>query len=603
MKEIFGQTTESGKKPEAPKGAESIAKKQADELLAQLSYLSETAPLPGVEEETERIKNELLKILKDEVRFDGNDVRRLRSQIEQISEDHVVERIVDAEGEKIERWRHKYYDAEGRYLATAIVDLEAEDVTTVGRVVGQDKAGKGRRLKNFMLYGKKKGKLTELDVLELANRHEVEIIVANEPLENYHYGDKERQATVPPLRSPLDIATFLHELGHADQYYDHGFARVAPLYGMSKSYGVSHGEIRDTTTVRRAAEETIEAVPEAAEIMSKEDREEAYSRLEALSAKRKENIDFSLKLDRKKGRLLREKDAALREFVSGSFNVLSPAELLRQIEVARDAIDAATDPEEAHRSAVQDFISKLEMVGFRFNSKERPPSAPPAAKTGGRIFNVDEAPAEEVSPQVYTEDVGDIHVIKSLVERVVNKLNLDDTEIEFADENKMIVKFRAPVAGEMRIVVLELNVPAGARADYEQKLAGKDFELEEVRRAIGEKDAERDVIENNFSTELNNSGLREIIALPTRKMERDATARAFHWAIKIRDRVGLDLFKKLAIPSAPQDEDTCEGSVVAGVRRRWRDKKSLTAREDLKSAAETYGAGGIPHRPIKKHKP
>lgn len=108
-----------------------------------------------MEEEAERIKNELLKILKEDVPVNGNDVRRLRERIEQISEDHVNERFIDAEGERTERWRHKYYDAEGRYLATAVVYLEADDVTTGERVAGKKEVGKGRHLKNFMLYGKK----------------------------------------------------------------------------------------------------------------------------------------------------------------------------------------------------------------------------------------------------------------------------------------------------------------------------------------------------------------------------------------------------------------------------------------------------------------
>jgi hypothetical protein len=434
----------------------------------------------------------------------------------------------------------------------------------------------------------------------MTNRHEVDIIVANEPLDNYHYNDEERRAVVPPLRSPLDMGTFLHELGHADQYHDNRFAKVTPLYSVGKSFGVHRGVIRETSTARRAVDKAIEAAPEAADIMSEAEREEIYARLDVFSKKRKENIDLSMKLDRKKTGLLKEKDVALREFVAGSFNVLSPGELLREIEATRDAVDASANPG-AHKAAAEEFISKLEMAGFRFNPEKRPPPAPPRTpEVNSRIFKIGGKPKEEVLPQVYAEDVADIHVIKSLIERVADKLKLDETEINFLGNDTMRIKFHAPVAGEMRAVVLELGVPPGARADYEQKLAGKDFEIEEIIRKRSEVDAETEAIEKDFSAELDKSGLRDIIALPTRKMERDATARAFLWARRIRDRAGLDLFKKLAIPSAVEDEDTCEGSVAAGVKKRWSKKKSITTDEDLMGAAETYDAARIPHRSRKK---
>ncbi len=90
-------------------------------------------------------------------------------------------------------------------------------------------------------------------------------------------------------------------------------------------------------------------------------------------------------------------------------------------------------------------------------------------------------------------------------------------------------------------------------------------------------------------------GLAELVSLPTKMLERDATRRAFEWMRTIRQKAGVDLFAPVVAPEAPSRSTTKENSsgcasYAAGARQEGDRSLTMTAKEDLQQALATYQA-------------
>lgn len=115
------------------------------------------------------------------------------------------------------------FDANGERIAILEAAYDPALVETYTRTLRSNEPGFGRRLRELRL---RHGGET-IDVLELSNakKHRAEVLVSAEDMESY-YCSHLGPATSPPLRNAVDIATLLHELGHADQQRTERYGKI-----------------------------------------------------------------------------------------------------------------------------------------------------------------------------------------------------------------------------------------------------------------------------------------------------------------------------------------------------------------------------------------
>ena len=110
-----------------------------------------------------------------------------------------------------------------------------------------------------------------------------------------------------------------------------------------------------------------------------------------------------------------------------------------------------------------------------------------------------------------------------------------------------------------------------------------DLKIEELSGQAEEKLGQIDQMRAEMKTMVKESGLGEIMAMPARMLERNATYHAFRWARQLRDQSGIDLFKLL---DKEGDGPLCTGA----------EGEDAGIYKHLKNALKTYGAEKNPRR-------
>lgn len=491
-------------------------------------------------------------------------------------------------GKKFERLRYEYRDGRGNLICEAIVEKECRDVSITGLKTAKGGEGAtGRDLKRFELIGKDaNGKPLVLDVLEMCNPHNARIIVGNELLSNYHYVDRFKTVIVPSLDSPLNVGILLHELGHADQYRDEKFKETTPLYRSRK---IGEGEVL-AESFQDEIDKVFKAAPEAAGIMSKAEAEKALPLLDVLT----EDVrNMKATLEEKENEILaleNDTNAAAKDFIVSHLNIISWIQLKFDLAAAENDVQMAKvkkeDAPQIEKDKTAELLSKLEAAGFRFAASAAP------MEEGGPISRLS---FQEIND---LDDLDDIFV-------AINSLDADYCKMKFREPDKLTINLPVKIKGERRNIVLELNVSADDYLGYEEK-------LEKHKGFIGLRKQEKaahkrafEIANEKLEKELAASGVKDILALPSRKMERDATYRALRWLKKIRDKSRINLFRRELRTEEGEEavglsDLSCENSVRQGFHLLRQGKDMLTILKDLKAALWTYGAERPPLAQKKK---
>lgn len=138
--------------------------------------------------------------------------------------------------ENPEKRRYEYKDASGKKIA----DVEA-DFTRGGDMVEDPIFGSmsALRLNALKLTNPEDDRV--FDVMAAFNAKGVLLLVPEGRIMNYSCSIMGDEAVVPAPESPLDLATALHELGHADQFVDPTTAGFAGFSGISRAFMAKGG--------------------------------------------------------------------------------------------------------------------------------------------------------------------------------------------------------------------------------------------------------------------------------------------------------------------------------------------------------------------------
>lgn len=513
--------------------------------------------------------------------------------------------FVTPEGKPAERWRHKYYDAHGEFLAEAVEERLDEKEFTGLHIKGEPvQVGAARLLKKFVMYGIKDGERVEIDVLELCNQTQNDIMVAEEPLENYQYKHQARCSFVPPLTSPLGIGVLFHEQGHAAQSHDAKYEKLDSLYIKSRDIGVN-SELVSYQVIKDLVAKILMVAPEAGEILDESEKKEALRRLKIESDKMQKLDNAASEKINKMAGVRDEQGEVLKKNINKHCGALSPQALLLEYQEIKERMDSLAEKEGidaavmAWKEEIPALISKLEAAGFRFATGKMPPREEEEASE--HVFG--EPVEEKEVEQLHIKDIDDWYAMQTFL-KMINKLPYENAKIEYhIKKKKMIVRFNVHLLEAARQVILDLDVEPddylamrGEISVLDKKLAAlaaEKADLEEEKKFAGK------LMQQAYKT----SGLRDIIAYPARFLERDATERAYQWAEQLKERAGIDLFKPLAkaeIMESKTETEGCEISVIEGFHALTEKGGLVGVREDLEAAAITYGAEKTPHARRKK---
>ena len=479
---------------------------------------------------------------------------------------------------QIGKWLY-IYKVDGKEVKAEVELLNKAMPTGEKTIQGAD--GTGALLKKYILHGERDGQETSSDILEMINPHGTKMIVSNEKLKNYHYNDEEKVSVSPPLTSLLDLGAMFHEQGHAAQHQDEKFEYLNKLYSESKQLGVG-GKGINYRQIKELVGKIRGAVLGAKEAMGDKDVREHLAEIKKIDDRigKETNAKDGLLLE--KGNIKDEQTADLKRLILGSFNIMSSDQLKEEIERMALEIEIAAPEryEDLKKEISGELISKMEVAGFRLSTAKEPEKTAPTERT----IAFGEETEKTLPPQLMIADIKDPYVARSLFKQF-KRIWPENIKIDYRKkEKRLIAEFLFITdSGEYRTVILDLAVSDGDYADYKSNVMESDLKIEELSGQAEEKLGQIDQMRAEMKTMVKESGLGEIMAMPARMLERNATYHAFRWARQLRDQSGIDLFKLL---DKEGDGPLCTGA----------EGEDAGIYKHLKNALKTYGAEKNPRR-------
>lgn len=542
----------------SPAELESLTEKMSTEAQSEVNDFknegTQTAETIAVESggEVDNETRDTLLGLDEEADEAENELRKT------IIEEGLLKAIELKEQELIIRKEFEYRDKDGKLIGVAVLELDNE-LLPATYPTNEGEPGKARVLKSFILKGEKAGKPTEIDMLDLLGTREkgLTVHVAEQDLKNYCYQNEPKRVTIPPLENPIDVAVALHEFGHAEQWSEERFKKITPLYGFFKNPPKSSKELK---TILEAVPEGQKLLPEhSLEVLeaAEESRDDTRKKLDALS----EQIDKLKKENREQEDKLVQR--ALKDVINESY---------KQYETAWEALTPEKKNQPgAERQEVEKIIKYLESQGIKFpetTSVENEETPPFSMETLHRVIsNLGNARLDKKQP---FSDSGE-------------KMNLELDIRMSGDEPPSIVK-------------MEIDTAPKDAEFYKKTIAVQKTQIDSL--ISDERETEESAQKYTDIVKKRLAKLEDLIKLPGRMMERDATARAFQWMRKLRQEHDIDLFKetyvkaeKLVIP--PDEEETCSSEVVAELALKPQRAKLVAtgSQKELTRYGESYKAG------------
>lgn len=487
------------------------------------------------------------------------------------------EREKDREKEA-ERRTFEYRDRQNNLIGSAELELAPEEVEVPLDAYGKKEKGRGRELKSFVLRGKKGGSETSVDVIALINRHKTKIIVANERLDNYAYLDKANEAVVASPQTPLDIGVMFHELGHADQHHEERFDAVTPMYESGKS---ATADVLGTfADVRQKVEAVIAAVPEAARMLNPETMQE----LESMQREKNRLWDKRDGIEERLSAQKAERDRVVQEALGRALTGALPEGFAADVERTFNALGENWD-ENMSQEKGDEYVAALEKAGIRFGPEPALAAEKPKNTRRFISFADDGEPAKSEKPFLARSEVKGVEQARILTQRFRNGVNSQETQMSYAAENgRLEVSLPFPDGSTYwnRKLRLELPMSPEDHAAFDAAREAADASVAATERQLADAVAELTAAGNAYRERVGRSNLADILKLPQRMLERDATRRAYQWLRLIRQEAGIDLFAAHDVPRE---------ATVGAMRESRQEKKKGVAGECEDSAATVFEDG------------
>lgn len=584
------------------KGAETVetgmeSENEAEIVRLQLETTEKEAGLAidGISTaESEGAPTEKIDELREEARGIEEDLLALRGQIEaqgkgaMISLEPAETEMAASERTEMEgagnerekriREEYEYTDAEGGLIGKAIAEYERDS-----RRVNSPDANRdieGREIRSFRIVGPK----GEIDILAFISPSPT-VLVSKERSKDYFNGPD--GLVVPPLESPLDVGVMLHELGHEAQKQESQFLTIQEGSAMRRT--------QFAAPTSEDLEKLISLFPDVQERVKPED----LLRLKDLEEQRDRVKSEIFGLERKGNMLERRRNGLLNRELRSTMPF--SYDEIRKIE--RELSTQAEDTEE------QRMYEKLQALGIiRMDAIHEPsgPAAMTVEHTG--ILKEPKRPTEQ-SPYAPLSLIKECRVLTALERQSFSWDNLDLT---YDDTAK---KMTAQIRISTRETALHSSAPLfhatismnANKEQYEKILATRtEFQDEEKELMQAEKNAQHQTeqIAKDIYSQLDSINAYDLMHLPTRILERDATRRAFGWLRQIRKQTGADLFKPVIAKRSEllaNSENSCAQSMGQDDSEAEPSESATVAdvRSQMKAALRSYGAEKSVPRPQK----
>lgn len=455
------------------------------------------------------------------------------------------------------RQQFDYYDEKGELICSAVIEFEKF----------RDEAGK--RVRSLVLKGELDGRPTEVDLMEMTDaiKNEVSMVMSKERLPNYHYNSVDKITFVPPLETALDLAVALHELGHAGQFHDERFAPLNKLYGLEK---------REKPLLDKIA--TVRAtIPEIQEFITEKDLVMISSMSDTISQR---NIEL-MKLN-SRANVLQTQETTNRFLYIDDLLDSRLEELTSLYEEAYSRLRSipkdAPEYKDTEKNEIAKLIKKMEKMGFIFAKKQEDPSI-------------------SDTPFLSKDDITSIEWVNKLTQITFSSYYILGDK--YLDSEKKLTSFHRLTSPDREtiLVIVASRVSKEKYEKYaaEQKNLERDInKIKQEKLVIEEEKKRLQIAKENIMDSLH---IKDLPALPTRMMERDATRRAFQWMRELRQKYGIDLFKSVRVkqgehlPEIRRIEEECETSITAGLKEGEEKIIRTDAKRDLSIALKTYRAG------------
>ena len=153
----------------------------------------------------------------------------LRSMEQVISQQNVTEKG-QREKKEGKKKRFEYRDAEGGAVCTAEIVYSKELLP----IPGGEKGEMGREVLSYRISKERNGVRTEIDLFSLTGIDKIgyRVFVCDGYMMNEHR--QHEKVIIAEIESPVGVATFLHEAGHAAQFQDPKFDGIKDRYALPK---------------------------------------------------------------------------------------------------------------------------------------------------------------------------------------------------------------------------------------------------------------------------------------------------------------------------------------------------------------------------------
>lgn len=492
----------------------------------------------------------------------------------------------------------EYRDAAGKVLGTAEVSLGAEALPMPYKAMKDGTEAMGRKVLSFVLRGEKDGSPTEVDMLALAAPDGVEVLSSEVPLANYHYEHHTGRAVVPPLETPLDVGVYFHELGHAEQHREARFEKITPLYGSAKPIAAGERPMIALNSFLELIDAVTDAVPDARAVFDAEAREQ----LGRLRERRQTAFDRKSAAERALDEQEMLRNQELRELLTDG--IAARIDLGGIADRARKAAMSESHPVPPLQpsEAVRKVRAELEAAGFRFEESKDVTAQLAVEMKRGEGFDADAS--KEKNP-VRRRDVTTGEQVAALVDAITRARAAEvDLRYDRAAQKAFVgMTVDLPHVGKRRMHV-ELALPEDAYDRYAKLRRGADAIVHDLEERCDTAYEELTSSDQAVKHLLDAVNLRDVAALPTRMMERDATRRALRWLRKIRDEAGVNLLvphlvqpERLVGGRPAAAERDCVSSTADSMEAGNVGDVETTVVEDLRKALESYGAARMRLRP------
>lgn len=161
----------------------------------------------------------------------------------------------------------EYKDEKGNIICVAKFELSPDTTEITLPDYPDNKTHNLHQLRSLVLEAvDPQGRPIRTDVLSIANPHNLDILVWDNA--GGHYQHSTKKIVIPLPSTQMDLATFLHELGHGDQYTDKNMKKITDIKMTEGLTEVITGCFQPEDLPKKLRQ-VVEAIPKAQKMLER----------------------------------------------------------------------------------------------------------------------------------------------------------------------------------------------------------------------------------------------------------------------------------------------------------------------------------------------